>query len=188
MVLYDSQNSKSYSLDYREKAPSKASRDMYLQKDGLYDRKKATRGYLASGVPGTVAGLWEVHKKFGSMPWNDLIQPAIKLAENGFRISPYMAEMLLRNNKKLSEFESSKVIFQSFYPKFENNLLIQKDLAQTLKLIANEGKDAFYRGSIAKKISMEVKHPSVSTICALKSPVANERFIPFSIVAPFTIL
>ena len=157
MVLYDSQNSKSYSLDYREKAPSKASRDMYLQKDGLYDRKKATRGYLASGVPGTVAGLWEVHKKFGSMPWNDLIQPAIKLAENGFRISPYMAEMLLRNNKKLSEFESSKVIFQSFYPKFENNLLIQKDLAQTLKLIANEGKDAFYRGSIAKKISMDMK-------------------------------
>ena len=131
---------------------------MYLNKDGTFnDLKLSTFGYLASGVPGTVAGLWEVHKKFGSLPWNVLIEDAIYFAENGFEITPFLADILLRYSEDLSYFPETKEIFQKHYPNFKNKMLVQSDLANTLRIIASKGRDGFYKGEIAEKISSEMK-------------------------------
>ena len=157
MVMFDDDTQKSYSIDYREKAPKLSNRDMYLKDDGSFnDQKLSTFGYLSSGVPGTVAGLWEVHQKFGSLPWEDLLKDAIHYAENGFQITPYMANVLKTYQEKLSFFEETKKIFLVDYPDFKNNL-IQKDLANTLKIISNNGRDGFYKGEIAQKISSSMK-------------------------------
>ena len=90
MVIHDSSLNKQFSIDYREKAPIKSDKDMYLNLDGTFNGQKlSTFGYLASGVPGTVAGLWEVHSKFGSLEWSKLLEDAIYYAENGFYITRY---------------------------------------------------------------------------------------------------
>ena len=158
MVMYDKETAEAYSIDYREKAPEKSTKDMYLNDDGSFNNSMlSTFGYLSSGVPGTVAGLWEVHQKFGSLPWEDLIEDAIFYAENGFDITPYMADILYRYNEKMSFFPETKKIFQISYPNFKNKKLIQKDLAKTLKIIAAQGRDGFYKGEIAQKISDEMK-------------------------------
>ncbi|RPG36479.1 MAG: gamma-glutamyltransferase [Gammaproteobacteria bacterium TMED225] len=158
MVIYDGETKKPYSIDFREKAPEFSSKDMYLNKDGTFnDLKLSTFGYLASGVPGTVAGLWEVHQKFGSLPWNVLIEDAIYFAENGFEITPFLADILLRYSEDLSSFPETKEIFQKHYPNFKNKMLVQSDLANTLRIIASKGRDGFYKGEIAEKISSEMK-------------------------------
>tara|TARA_B100000212_G_scaffold290274_1_gene231703 strand:+ start:3697 stop:5487 length:1791 start_codon:yes stop_codon:yes gene_type:complete len=158
MVIYDQDTQKSYSIDYREKAPQLSQRDMYLQENGAFNNQKlSTFGYLSSGVPGTVAGLWEVHKKFGSLPWEMLLEDAIYYAKNGFLITDFMADVLYEYNEKLSYFDETKAIFQKNYPNFKDKKLIQNDLANTLKIIANKGRDGFYKGEIAKKISSAMK-------------------------------
>ena len=158
MVIYDKQSEKAYSIDYREKAPKKSNKDMYLNADGSFnDKKLSTFGYLASGVPGTVAGLWEVHEKFGSLPWDELLEDAIYYAENGFSISPYMADVLYKYNEKMSFYPETKNIFQVDFPNFNDKKLIQKDLAETLRIISLQGRDGFYKGEIAKKISYEME-------------------------------
>ncbi len=158
MVIYDGETKKPYSIDFREKAPEFSSKDMYLNKDGTFnDLKLSTFGYLASGVPGTVAGLWEVHQKFGSLPWSVLIEDAIYFAENGFEITPFLADILLRYSEDLSSFPETKEIFQKHYPNFKNKMLVQSDLANTLRIIASKGRDGFYKGEIAEKISSEMK-------------------------------
>ena len=158
MVMYDKDTSKAYSIDYREKAPEKSFRDMYLNEDGSFNNQNlSTFGYLSSGVPGTVAGLWEVHQKFGSLPWNDLLEDAIFYAENGFNISSYMADVLYNYNEKMSFFPETKKIFQADFPDFKNKKFLQKDLAKTLRIISLKGKDGFYKGNIAKKISEDMR-------------------------------
>ena len=158
MVIYDKESEKAYSIDYREKAPKKSNKDMYLNADGSFnDKKLSTFGYLASGVPGTVAGLWEVHERFGSLPWDELLEDAIYYAENGFSISPYMADVLYKYNEKMSFYPETKNIFQVDFPNFNDKKLIQKDLAETLRIISLQGRDGFYKGEIAKKISYEME-------------------------------
>src|SRR6056300_66089 len=158
MVIHDSTLNKQFSIDYREKAPIKSDKDMYLNSDGTFnDQKLSTFGYLASGVPGTVAGLWEVHSKFGSMEWSKLLEDAIYYAENGFYITPYLSDMLVKYESKLSFYTETKKIFQKNYQDFENKKLVQKDLAKTLKLIAQYGRDGFYLGSVAEKIHTQMK-------------------------------
>jgi len=158
MVIFDNQTQKPYSIDFREKAPELSKKDMYLNEDGSFNSQNlSTVGYLASGVPGTVAGLWEVHQKFGSLPWNQLIEDAIYYAENGFTITPFLADILFEYSEELSTFPETKKIFQQAYPNFKNKILIQKDLANTLKIIASKGKKGFYEGEIAEKISSEMK-------------------------------
>ena len=158
MVIYDSNDKNNYSIDYREKAPLLSTTNMYLDENGTVIDKKSTLGYLASGVPGTVAGLWSVHQRFGSMRWSELIEPAIKLAEDGFEITPYMADMLIKNNEKLSAFDETNKVFQTYYPDFDKKILKQPDLANTLKIIAKEGRDGFYKGEIAKKIADDMQN------------------------------
>ena len=101
MVMHDSATNQSYSIDYREMAPAKSFTNMYLNEDGSFNTSKlSTFGYLASGVPGTVAGFWEVHQKFGSLDWELLLEDAIYYAENGFEITPYMGDMLSKYKEK----------------------------------------------------------------------------------------
>ena len=158
MVIYDSNDKNNYSIDYREKAPLLSTTNMYLDENGTVIDNKSTLGYLASGVPGTVAGLWSVHQRFGSMRWSELIEPAIKLAEDGFEITPYMADMLIKYNEKLSAFDETNKVFQTYYPDFDKKILKQPDLANTLKIIAKEGRDGFYKGEIAKKIADDMQN------------------------------
>lgn len=158
MVMYDSETSKEYSIDYREKAPALSTRDMYLNDDGSFnDKYLSTFGYLSIGVPGTVAGLWEVHKQFGSLPWSALIEDAINYAENGFYMTDYMADILYKYNEKMSYFPETKKIFQKDYPNFRNKKLFQKDLAKTLRVISLNGRDGFYKGEVAKKITDQMQ-------------------------------
>ena len=158
MVIHDSTLNKQFSIDYREKAPISSDKDMYLNSDGTFnDQKLSTFGYLASGVPGTVAGLWEVHSKFGSLEWSKLLEDAIYYAENGFYITPYLSDMLVKYESKLSFYPETKKIFQKNNSDFENKKLVQKDLAKTLKLIAQYGRDGFYLGPVAEKIHTQMQ-------------------------------
>ena len=158
MVMHDSITNKNYSIDYREMAPAKSFTNMYLNEDGSFNTSKlSTFGFLASGVPGTVAGFWEVHQKFGSLDWELLLEDAIYYAENGFEITPYMGDMLSKYKEKLSYFEPTNRIFMKHNPNFIGSKLVQKDLANTLKIIALQGKDGFYKGEVAQKIADEMK-------------------------------
>jgi gamma-glutamyltranspeptidase/glutathione hydrolase len=158
MVIHDSSLNEQFSIDYREKAPINSDKDMYLNSDGTFnDQKLSTFGYLASGVPGTVAGLWEVHSKFGSLEWSKLLEDAIYYAENGFLITPYLSDMLVKYESKLSFYPETKKIFQKNNQDFKNNKLVQKDLAKTLKIIAQYGRDGFYLGSVAEKIHTQMQ-------------------------------
>jgi len=157
MVMFDEASQKSYSIDYRETAPEAATKNMFLASDGSVDRKKATQGILSIGVPGTIYGMWEVHNKFGSMPWDKLLAPAIKLAEDGFLISPFMADALNKRYKKLEKYKNFKSIFYSNYPVQMHQRLKQPHLANTLKIIAAKGVKGFYEGPIATKIDAYMK-------------------------------
>ena len=152
MVMFDEASQESYSIDYREIAPEAATKNMFLASDGSVDRNRATQGVLSIGVPGTVYGMWEVHKKFGSLPWSKLLAPAIKLAEEGFLISPFMADALNKRYKKLGKYENFKNIFYSNYPVQMHQKLKQPNLANTLKKISTDGVKGFYEGEIAAKI------------------------------------
>ena len=156
-VLYNSSDESFQSLDYREKAPLAASKNMYLDKNGDVISNLSTLGYKAIAVPGTVDGMWELHKKYGSMDWKELIVPSIKLAKEGFKISPLMADTLNRNYKSLSKFSETKKIFFQENPVKFNSLLIQKDLAKTLEKISNNGRNGFYKGDVAQKIVADMK-------------------------------
>ena len=152
MVMFDEASQESYSIDYRETAPETATKDMFLNSDGSVNKKRATQGVLSIGVPGTVYGMWEVHKKFGSLPWSKLLAPAIELAEDGFFISPFMADALNKRYKKLGKYENFKKIFYQNYPVQMHQRLKQPNLAETLKTISKNGVKGFYEGEIATMI------------------------------------
>ena len=172
MLIHDGVTNKNYSIDYREIAPAKATKDMYLNTDGSVDRKRSTQGALAIGVPGTVYGMWEVHQKFGSLPWKELIKPAIDLASNGFKVSPFMADALNGRYKKLGQFKNFKKIFYAEYPVIMNSRLVQPELARTLKIIATKGVAGFYEGEIATLIADYMKK---NNGLITKSDLANYR-------------
>jgi len=157
MVIYDEDSNDTYTIDYREKAPVASFRDMYLDENGEFDILKSTFGYNAIGVPGTVHGFWSVHQRFGSLPWADLIQPAIILAERGFVISDYMAQTLNNYSEKMSYYEETRDIFLRNYPNLKDSRLIQNDLAKTLKRIQKDGLNGFYSGETAFLIATDMK-------------------------------
>lgn len=157
-MLYREHSGNVYAIDYREKAPAAASRDMYLDASGNVIKNLSTLGYLASGVPGTVAGLYEMHKKFGRLEWQKLIQPAIDLAKNGFVINRYKQDGLAYKLEKFNKFEATKRIFTDHGQALaEGAMLVQTDLANTLSLIQDNGPDGFYKGETARRIAEEMK-------------------------------
>lgn len=147
---------KEIALDYREMAPSKAHRDMYLDPAGNAQTAKSQDGHLSSGVPGTVAGLFAT-AKYGKLSFAQLIAPAIELAEKGFVISRREASSLNALQKELKQYNTVMPVFVKNTPWKEGDTLVQKDLANTLKRIKAKGAAGFYEGETAKLIVEEMQ-------------------------------
>ncbi|MFC2165562.1 gamma-glutamyltransferase [Acidobacteriota bacterium] len=159
MIIRDPETGESTALDFREKAPGRATPDMYLDDKDKYIQDRSIFGHLAVGVPGTVKGLELVMKKYGSLDWEEVVAPAIALAESGFRL----------NKKMAMSFNAVRIVkkagkgFLKIFSKYDGSLFkegeifIQKELAESLRLIAKHGSDAFYRGQIADLIVRDMK-------------------------------
>ncbi len=168
-------NGKNIAIDYREKAPSKASRDMYLDEKGDAQMKLSQDGHLAAGVPGTPAGLFASHK-YGRLPFKKLIEPAILLAEKGFAITANEAGSLNRTKKEFESLNFSPVAFVKNTEWKEGDTLIQKELANTLKRMRDKGVKGFYEGKTAELIVAEMnKGKGIISLQDLKNYKAVER-------------
>ncbi|WP_136667054.1 gamma-glutamyltransferase [Flavobacterium sp. H122] len=143
------------SLDYREKAPHKAYRDMYLDKDKNVISGLSTDNGLAVGVPGTIAGIFEAHKKFGSLPIKEIFAPVIELAEKGFVLTRKDELILKEYQEDFVKYNGENSLY-SISRKI-NDTLKQPQLAETLRRILKNGKDEFYKGATAQKIVEFVK-------------------------------
>ena len=155
MVIHSNDNN--YTIDYREQAPLSATENMFII-DGKYNQDLSLESYLSSGTPGSVAGLFLAHQKFGSLKWQELIQPALELAKNGFLVTETLEHALENNIEKLSKNEATKKIFFKHGMTLRaGDRLIQSDLAKTLQQIAEFGKDGFYKGTVAELIESDMK-------------------------------
>lgn len=159
MLVHDAEADEEYSIDYRERAPIGATRDMYLDEEGNVDSNRSRYSHLASGVPGTVRGFWLAHQKGGRLPWKRLLQPAIEQARNGIEVSYDLSIMLKLRNEYLCRTEAACAYFykDGGVPYEPGEILVQEDLANTLELIAEHGPDAFYEGVIAEMIVAEME-------------------------------
>ncbi|MBW3656896.1 MAG: gamma-glutamyltransferase, partial [Gemmatimonadetes bacterium] len=145
------------SLDFREAAPLAATRDMFLDSLGNVSDSLSIVGHKAAGVPGSVAGMWEAHKRFGSLPWAELVQPAIALAE-GIVVHERLASSLRSHEDRLSRFPgTAKVFVPNGRVARTGERLVQADLAETFRRIAAEGMDGFYLGRTAELVEEEMK-------------------------------
>ena len=155
MLIYDSSTKKVSTIDYRSAAPKKAKSEMFLNKNGGVIRY----GYIVTAVPGTVAGLIKAHEEHGNLSLQEVIEPSIDLASKGFRVTYDLFQALNFGKVSLLEDTTSKT---KFYDSGQNtlptdSLLIQPDLAKTLRLISTKGKDGFYKGKTAELISQASK-------------------------------
>lgn len=158
-LFYDKEKNKTIALDFRETAPLAAHRDMYIR-NGKADTSLAQDGALAVAVPRLVAGLGYIYENYASakITWAELIRPSVDLAEQGFAVYPHLAEAIRERQAVLSSFPSSrKIFFAGEKPLKEGDLLVQKDLARTLKEIAGHGWQAFYQGWIAANLVSTVR-------------------------------
>lgn len=165
-------------INYREIAPLKANKNMYLDDKGNIISDLSIKGPLAAGIPGTVAGIYLAWKKYGSLEWKKLITPAINLAENGFLINKELANDLkdYENNFKIYKSSASIFLDHKLKAKKANALLVQKDLAKTLTIIANEGADGFYKSKFATLLATEIqKNRGIITTDDLTSYTAIEN-------------
>jgi gamma-glutamyltranspeptidase/glutathione hydrolase len=141
-------------IDYREKAPGAADRDMYLDENGDVIKQASRIGHLAVGVPGSVAGFWEAHKRYGTLPWSQLIAPAIRIAEDGFEVPEKLGGGML---SRLEKYEGKTNFSDYFGDMHTGELHTQPELAATLRRIAENGADEFYRGETAELIAAEME-------------------------------
>ncbi|MBO0593439.1 gamma-glutamyltransferase [Cellulophaga sp. E16_2] len=139
------------SLDFREKAPKSAHRDMYLDSLGDVIPDMSTLGATAIGVPGSVAGILAVHQKLGKLPLKDIFEPVIAMAENGVVVTAKQAEMLDNYRETFIKINSDSTKFATVYK--EGELIKYPKLASTLRTIVTKGKDGFYKGEIAQKLA-----------------------------------
>jgi gamma-glutamyltranspeptidase / glutathione hydrolase len=158
------------SLDFRERAPKAATRNMYLDAQGKVRPNASLEGHLAAGVPGTIAGLAAAHQKYGKLPWRMVVAPAIRLARTGFNVSELYTEQAKSKQKLLASNPAARAIFtrngQSLQP---GDRLVQRDLAQTLIAIARNPQ-SFYTGSIASKIDRDMRqNRGLITLADLKT-------------------
>ncbi len=159
MLVHEAEKGTTNSFNYREMAPAKSYKDMYLDAEGNVDREKLNAQYLSSGVPGSVAGMARVLELYGTMKLSEVIAPAIQLAEGGFEVTYDFARILKSLEKRLRKFPATEEIFYKdnggYYE--AGDLFIQKDLAWSLQQIAKDGPDAFYKGKVGKKIAKDMK-------------------------------
>ena len=172
MLISSEQKNEVVAIDYREKAPGKATVDMFLDKDGNADSTLSRFTHLATGVPGTVAGLVMALEKYGTISLKEAMAPAIKLAEEGFIVTPRFSDGLKKREKRLKKWASSKKIFYkadgSYYE--PGDLFIQKDLAATLSRISQNGIKEFYEGRTAELLVAEMaKHGGLITMDDMKN-------------------
>ena len=153
MIIHLSNTKKTYALDYRERAPINSFEEMYQDNEGRVIKGLSLNSILASGVPGTVSGMFYASENFGTIDIKKLINPSIELARNGFILSDFQSKNLNKYKEKFSRYPEAKKIFtrpNGFSP---GDILIQKNLANTLERISKNGKEEFYFGETAKKIA-----------------------------------
>ena len=158
-MLLRTASGRATAIDFREMAPGRASRDMFLDQQGNADSKLSLTSHLASGTPGSVAGFALAAQKYGTLPLSTLLAPAIKLAREGYIVNDALADDLKTYGKEvLLSHPNSKAIFfkPDGTPWQKGDRLVQKNLAHSLQLIAQQGPDAFYKGAIADEIASEM--------------------------------
>jgi gamma-glutamyltranspeptidase/glutathione hydrolase len=157
-LLYRDPSGEVQSIDFRERAPAGARRDMFLDAQGEFVEERATLGHLAAGVPGSVAGLHSAHQRCGKLPWKRVLAPAIRLAREGFAVDPLLADDVARHAKKFARFAASRAAFlPGGEPLRAGQIWTQPDLARTLERIAERGAAGFYRGEVAECIAAEMR-------------------------------
>lgn len=157
-MVYRSATGETNTLDFREKAPSGASVNMFLDASGNVVPGMSLNTHQASGVPGSVDGMVEANRKYGKLKWADLVQPAIDLAHNGFKISKRLADIYNRSQAAFKKANPDKNYFIKDTPWQEGDLLVQEDLAKTLEQIRDKGRKGFYDGIVADEIVAEMKN------------------------------
>lgn len=168
-------NGEKFTIDFRETAPEKSNRDMYLDKKGNANTDLSQNGRLAVGIPGSIAGFYAT-LKHGKLPMEKLIQPAIDLAEQGFALTKKEADLLNREQTYLNTHNKTKTVFQKDAAWKQGDILVQKDLAATLRLIQKNGAKGFYEGKTAQLIVDEMKRGSgIITLNDLKNYKVVER-------------
>ena len=180
-MLYRRKDGQAFAIDYREMAPSRASRDLYLDKDGnlIKGEGSSTVGYRASGVPGTLAGFDLAFKKHGSgkISWHQLVEPARLLAQNGYVLTKRLTDLFISYKEHLAKYPDSNRIFLNggkYYG--EGDVFKQPDLAQTLGRIESHGATEFYTGKTAQLIAADMKaNNGLITLEDLKNYKAKER-------------
>ncbi len=178
MLIYLAEEKRAVAIDYREMAPNKSHRDMFLDKTGQVVKKRSRFHGLAVGTPGTVMGFELALKKYGTMTRAKVMAPAIKLAEQGIIVSPDLSNSLTALQERLSQWPSTKAIFYKSdgSPYQAGDKLIQSDLAGSLKRIAKDGARGFYQGITANRISQAVQDAGgILTQDDLKRYQARER-------------
>ncbi|MXS84627.1 gamma-glutamyltransferase [Nitrosomonas sp. HPC101] len=177
MLIYDAKTGRSTALDFRETAPTAASRDMYLDMAGNVIEGKSLFSHAAVGVPGTVAGMTHALERWGSMSLAEVMQPAIALAEQGYTVSETLAKGLQYAAGNMKKWPATQVIFwKNGTPLKAGDMLVQKDLANSLRLIARDGAKAFYEGEIAHRIAADMtNNGGPITLADLKSYHVIER-------------
>lgn len=174
MIIRFPETGESVAVDFREMAPGLATQDMYLDEEGEIERSKSTIGHLSVGIPGTIKGFDLVLKTYGRLSWKEVIEPAIRLAEEGFALTEDRASSFNRLSERYGNFtELIKIFSKSDGTDFEEgDIFVQQELAESLKQIAEEGPDAFYKGKIADLIVIDMeKHGGLIT----KEDLANYK-------------
>ncbi|MFT7353010.1 MAG: gamma-glutamyltranspeptidase/glutathione hydrolase, partial [Flavobacterium sp.] len=149
-MVYRKNNGEIGALDYREKAPLAASKDMYLDADKNVIKGKSTLGSMAVGIPGTVAGVFETHRKFGSLPMEDILQPVIALAKRGVLVTKKQATRIKSYQTRFLSVNKDSILFNKNWK--ENDTIKYNALAATLTRIQKNGSDEFYKGETAEKL------------------------------------
>lgn len=160
MLIYLAKHKKTLAIDYREMAPSKAHRDMFLNNEGDVDNKMARFSSKSAGVPGTVAGLLYALEHYGSMSLSQVLAPAIKLAAEGFKVNHDLSDSLKLNSERLQQHKSTRDYFfkKNLQSYLAGDILIQADLAATLSRIKKQGKAGFYEGITAELIVNQMQN------------------------------
>lgn len=156
-MIYRGHDGKIDALDYREKAPMQARENMYWGGDGEAITELSMKGALATGVPGTIDGMVKAHAKYGSLPWKDLVQPAIDLAEKGFNITEKQAGEFAKQHGNFVKYSTQPTALTAKEQWTKGELFVQPDLAETLKRVQKDGRKGFYEGKTAELIVGEMQ-------------------------------